>query len=268
MSLFPASAFGLEALISRSTLFPILKSAFHSVLLTLQPSKLGLQVADGILPTVSLTSPLCKCGTTLLIEKLLPGKPISSLLSCRLLRDTLLGGVGSQPAYPPKRVTLQRTCCWGWDFEAVLEWELCFPSPPFRNCFPVAYFPLVWLLCTLQGPAASVHKASLPTIPPLLSRLHSYFIHYFVHSFPLSLIPKNHKTFHSSPPSIPLAENQDGRWMARLYNMLPNTGSKWGRFSMTVHPHLQSCLGWKQVTVNLRRAHKNLISPIASSLII
>lgn len=54
-----------------------------------------------------------------------------------------------------------------------------------------AYFPLVWLLCSPPGPGASVLKASLPTIHPLLSGFNNDFIHYFVHSLPLNLFPKN-----------------------------------------------------------------------------
>ena len=80
-----------------------IKKCISSCPLNTVESKLGLQVADGPLPRVCLASPLCKCRTTLPMEKLLPGKPVSSLLSYRLLGDTLLCRMGSQLIYssPP-----------------------------------------------------------------------------------------------------------------------------------------------------------------------
>lgn len=91
---------------------------------------------------------------------------------------------------PPKRVKMQKTCCWDRDLEGGFERELCSQATSLEIVFLMLIFHQPQWLCTLQGPGANVLKASLPMIHPLLSGFNNYFIHYFVHSFPSKFVSK------------------------------------------------------------------------------
>lgn len=143
---------------------------------------------------VSLTSPLCKCTTLMLIEELLPGKPISCLLSYVLLGDTAMQG-GLWGLLTPLR---DRYCIGSVaeprGLEDMSEWVLCStslvqtfsPCCLFSICGAVMQPARAWSQCS--------QSLALPTLHPLLPGLNNYFIHYFVHSVPLSLFPKQHNT--------------------------------------------------------------------------
>lgn len=180
------------------------------------------------------------------MEKLLPGKPVSSLLSYRLLGDTPLCRMGL-----PARLFLP-------------------PNPRKRNChkhtplrlrfrrqfwmgavFPLPSLEIVFLMLISQ---CSSCFAPSEALEPAFSKRHRprstcycrgstsiSFITSFIHF--LWICFQRTVTCHSSPPSIPLAKSQDGgEWPAST--MGSPTLSKWEHVSLsTIHPSLQSCLG-------------------------
>lgn len=163
---------------------------------------------------------------------------------------------------------MQKTCCWDWDLEDMFEWELCSQVPSLEIVFLMLFFhQSSWfalskaLELVLSKPQCLWYTRYCQgsTITSFITS----FIHFLLICFQRTV------TCHSNPPSILLAKNRGGWWMAGLYNVFLNTLSKLGHFPMsTIHPNLQPCLRWKWMTPNLRRANKNLISLITSSLII